>query len=59
MPLHSAGLNDPTISVAYPWYEPFKKNHFYLAQSRCLDHNAHVGKILSFCKILDLKITHL
>jgi hypothetical protein len=26
---------------------------------RCLIHNAHLGKILSFCKTLDLKITHL
>jgi hypothetical protein len=25
---------------------------------RCLIHNAHLGKIPSFCKILDLKITH-
>jgi hypothetical protein len=25
----------------------------------CLIHNAHLGKILSFCKILDLKITHI
>jgi hypothetical protein len=28
-------------------------------RSRCLIHNAHLGKIPSFCKILDLKITHL
>jgi hypothetical protein len=27
--------------------------------NRCLIHNAHLGKISSFCKILDLKITHL
>jgi hypothetical protein len=25
----------------------------------CLIHNDHLGKILNFCKILDLKITHL
>jgi hypothetical protein len=27
--------------------------------ARCLIHNAHSGKIKIFCKILDLKITHL
>ncbi len=26
-------------------------------KSWCLIHNAHLGKILSFCKVLDLKIT--
>jgi hypothetical protein len=30
-----------------------------LAQVWCLIHNAHLEKILSFCKILGLKITHL
>jgi hypothetical protein len=28
-------------------------------KSRCLIHNALIGKILSFCRISDLKITHL
>jgi hypothetical protein len=28
-------------------------------ECRCLIHNAHFRKIPSFCKILDLKITHL
>jgi hypothetical protein len=27
--------------------------------ARCLIHNAHLGKIIDFCKILDLKITYL
>jgi hypothetical protein len=25
----------------------------------CLIHNSHLGKILNFCKILDLKLAHL
>jgi hypothetical protein len=28
-------------------------------RARCLIHNAHLAKIPIFCKILDLKITHL
>jgi hypothetical protein len=31
----------------------------YVEETRCLIHNAHLKKIPSFCRILDLKITHL
>ncbi len=33
--------------------------HVELQQARFLIHKAHLGKILRFCKISDLKITHL
>jgi hypothetical protein len=33
--------------------------HLMKLLDRCLIQNAHLGKIISFCKILDLKITNL